>query len=240
MVYDVELAYSPNNLKGAVYANLTNQVSYLDLTINPNPAIAETDPLNAMYASGVASQSGQWKTGTPVTITVTQFFWDQLPTDNGKNSVGQALPILPLTDLSIAYELKETVLTGITANYDFPYPYSSGYSFLSTGVIYDNAGSLAAGTDLNYFQLLSANAAQIWKRTPLEAALMARERLMSDLPLGSYLFDSRDQPIDVQTWGNIQLNINALTAAAGAQVIVDVETFRRYTNDIQSGSLAAG
>jgi hypothetical protein len=240
MVYDLDLAYSDTNLKGAVYAALTNQVSYLQLTINPNPAIADGDAVNAMYASGASGQSGQWKAGSQVTFKITQFFWDQLPTDGGNNSVGQALPILPLQDLSWAYEWKETVLTGITANADFPYQYSSGYQFLSTGIIYDNAGQLNAGTDINYFQLLTANAAQIWKRTPLQAALLAREQLMSDLPLGSYLFDSRAQPINVQTWGNVQLNINAISAATGATVIVDVEDFRQYTSNIQSGSLAAG
>lgn len=240
MVYDVELAYSDNNLKGAVYANLTNQVSYLQLTLNNAPAVADGDALNAVYASGTAGQAGIWKAATPVTITVTQFFWDQLPTDGGANQVGQTLPILPLIDLSTAYELKETTLTGISANSQFPYPYASGYQFLSTSLIYNNGGTLNAGTDINFFRLMAANAAAIWERTPLQAALMARQLLMSDLPRGSYLFDSRQQPIDVQTWGNIQLEINAGTVNTGATVVVGVETFRRYTSDLQSGSLAAG
>jgi len=240
MVYDVELAYSDNNFKGAVYANLTNQVSYLQLTINTTPCVADGDALGAMYASGVNGSSGVWKAGTQVSINVTQEFWDQLPQDGGNNSVGASLPVLPLLDLATAYELKETTLNGISANANFPYPYASGYSFLSTLMIYNNAGVLNAGTDINYFQLMSANASQIWKRTPLQAALKAREILMSDMPKGSYLFDSRSQPIDVQTWGNLELDINALTTTAGATVVVSVEDFRRYTSDIQSGSLAAG
>jgi hypothetical protein len=227
-VFEVPVCYSDDDLRGAMYLNVVNAVAQLVLTLNPNPSPKGTDNTLAVWgaASGTISN---------VTLTVTQVYLDQLPADqNGR-------PILPVLDLATVYELKSTNLTAISAAQDFPIPYANFRDFLSTFAIFNSTAATAGlknGSDVNYWALQSANFTNIWKLNPLLAAMKTREIIQSDLPLGTYYFSHRKKPISTLQYGNMQLILNAISAAAGAYVLVGWEDFAMTNVVTQAGSLA--
>jgi hypothetical protein len=50
MNYFIPLAYSSNDLRGAVYTNVVNATQNLQITINKTPFVLATDPTNAVYS----------------------------------------------------------------------------------------------------------------------------------------------------------------------------------------------
>lgn len=234
-IYYVPLAYSSQDLRGAIYAAVTNATMNLQLTINPNPAVATgVDPLNAVYLG--TSTAGSWNGN--VTITIYQVYYDQIPTvtSNGVTTVA-----LPLMDLNNQYCLLTTSLTGLLNGSDFPYPFANFRNYMSALVVLDNAGAFNAGSELNYMALTSANNTNIFKYTPEIAALFARTTFMSDPPKGQYYFDFRAQPINTNQFGNMDLNFNPnANIAAGASLQVGVEYFAQQTQVSGAQSLAAG
>lgn len=227
-VYWVPLAYANNDFRGAVYTNVVNATQNLQIVINDTPFVGATDPLNAIYSGNA---DGDY-TDT-VTVTVYQVYRDQIPFQNG-------VPILPIDDLNLVYDLKNTSVTGMAANQDQPFAYPNMRQFYSTFAIYDNGGVFNVGSDINYWSLESANSTQIWKVDPLTAALFARQTFMADVPPGVYYFDSRDRPIDTITYGNMTLNLNASSVGANAQMIVCTEAFQQVNQIPYAASLAIG
>lgn len=227
MVYKIPMAYSDNDYRGAIYANVVNATMNLQLTIN-NAFVAATgaDATLAGYSSaGTASQI------TSVSVIVTQVFMDQIP--QGKNG-----PILPILDLSTIYELKNTTFANITQNQDFPMQYSNFRDFLSTACIYFNGNGLTAGTDITYWALRSANFTNIFQYDVTLAALFTRQIIGADVPVGTYYFSSRQKPIATTQYGNMELVLNASTAGAGAYILQGVEDFAIVNTLTQAGSLA--
>jgi hypothetical protein len=229
-VFEVPVTYSDDDLRGGIYANVVNATMQLNLTINPAPfSAAGANSTFAVY-KGTSTAAI-----TSLTYTVYQNYLDQLPV--GKNGV-----VLPLLDLQTVYELKNTQLGSIAANTEFPYQYSNFRDFLSTCMIYNHDTSAdsgrAAGTDINYWALQSANFTNLWKLAPLDLALKTRQILSTDLPIGAYYSSSRRKPISSVQYGNIELILNASTATANAQLYVGLEDFS-YPNTITgAGSLA--
>lgn len=225
--YYVPLAYSSADLRGAVWSNIVNATQNLAIQINPTPFVGATDPLNAIYSGNAA---GGYTDN--VTITVYQVYLDQIPMSNGQ-------PVLPTLDLNTVYDIKFTAVNGLTAGIDFPTPYSNYRRFLSTIVTYDNGGAYNAGTDINYFSLVAANSTQLFKYDPLIASIMARQSIMADMPSGTYLFDTRDKPLDTITYGNLELVINPITVGANSQAIFMYESFMDATVIANASSLAS-
>jgi len=143
--------------------------------------------------------------------------------------------------LSTIYGLNNTSLTGMVKNQDFPIPYANFRDFLSTSVIWDNGGTLTAGTDISYWALQSANFTNIFKIDPYLASLFVRKRIQCDVPVGCYYFDHRQKPISTIQYGNLELiqNISA-TVNSGAQDILGFEYFALVNTISGAGSLAAG
>jgi hypothetical protein len=230
--YYLPIAYSATDLRGAIYAGTTNATMNLQLTINPAPVSTAGDPSQIMYTGNAGNWNGN------VTISVYQIYYDQLPTaptQGGGNAV-----VLPYLDMQQQYCLLQTTISGMTANSDFPFGYSNFRSYLSTTVMYDNAGVLNPGTDVNYISLVSANNTQIFKYTPEVAALYARTTFMADPPSGMYYFDSRQNPIATNQFGNMNLNFNFSTATAGAQMFVGTEYFAQQITASAGQSQSAG
>jgi hypothetical protein len=229
-VYEIPVAYSEDDLRGAIYANVVNASMQLSFQINPQAfSAAGADSTFAVYKGTTNAVI------TSVTATLYQNYLDQLP--YGKNGV-----VLPLIDLSTVYELKNTNVGGIAANNDFPYQYSNFRDFLSTLMIYNHDTSADAGrtvgTDINYWALQSANFTNLWKKYPLDLDLQTRQILGCDLPLGAYYASSRRKPISSVQYGNIELVLNAATATANSQLYIGLEDFS-YPNTITgAGSLA--
>jgi hypothetical protein len=230
--YYVPLAYSQSDLRGSVYANIVNATMQLqiELTNSADLFVATgADPLGAAYTGNT---NGFWT--STVTVEVYQVYLDQIPTIQGQ-------PVLPILDLNTIYDIKLTSLNGMSAAQDFPVPYANFRAFLSTFAIYDNAGVFNSGSDVNYWSLVSANSSQLFKMGPDVAALLARQTFMADPPPGVYYFDHRDKPLDTITYGNLELNLNAITVTnSTARLIMGYESFQQVSQIPVSSSLAGG
>ena len=226
MCFEVPLAYSDEDLRGAIYMNVVNAVANLQINLSLAPFVAAAiDSTLAVWKGSAGNVSG-------VTITVYQVYLDQLP-------VGKGGPILPSLDLSTVYEVKNTAFAGFTSGQDNPMPYANFRDFLSTFLIYNSnpaadAGR-TAGTDINYLALQSANFTNIWKIAPVLAALKTRSMLQKDLPAGCYYFSSRRKPISTTTYGNMQLIVNPSTAQPNNYSLVGYEDFA-LVNTLLSGA----
>lgn len=231
--YYVPLSYSKNDLRGAMFAGVVNATAQLQLTINPNPVSASGDATLAIY-KGVASGTGGWKSGALVTVTVWQDYIDQLPTDRAGNV------ILPPIDMNTIYELKDTALSGLVVGQDYGIAYANYRAFVSTVAVFNNGGTLAAGTDINYWAMRAANTTELFKYGPEEAALFARSTFMADLPLGTYYFDHRERNISTIQFGNMELTINPSLVNANAAVLVGFESFAQISQVQYAGSLPTG
>jgi P3 major capsid protein len=227
--YEVPVCYSDTDLRGAIYANVVNATLNLQLTVNANIVCANTaDYTLAAYQSSTASLG----TITGFSINVYQNYLDQLPmTAKG--------PVLPALDMSMNYLLNNTALTGLTVGQDFPVPYANFRNFLSTTLIYDQNGTLNAGTDINWLRIQVANFTNIINIDPFMQQLLTRLRIGDDAVLGSYYFDHRDAPIVTQQQGNTQLVVNPSSVAASSSVLVGWEAMAFANMLTQAGSLAA-
>lgn len=226
-MYYIPLAYSADDLRGAIYAGVVQATMNLQLTINPTPGVTTGDPVSAIFSG--ANTTTTWQSG--VTVTVYQVYIDQLPLAQD-GSV-----ILPPRALAHIYDIKSTTISGLTAGQDFSIQYPNLRSFLSTFLLYDNAGVFNTGSDINYFALQSANFTNIFKYPPSIAALNARQAIMADFPNGLYYFDTRKKPISTIQYGNMSLVVNPAAVTTGANVQMWYESFAITNNISQAGSL---
>jgi hypothetical protein len=227
--YHLPLAYSKNDLRGGIYANVVNATMNLQITLNQTPFVGATDPLNAIYANNAA---GAWSGN--ITIKVYQIYLDQIPMDQNRN------PIIPFADMSTIYDIKQTAVPAVVQGQEFPIPYANYRQFLSTFAIYDNAGVFNSGSDVSYWSMKAANQSELFRMGPDIAALQARQTFMADCPPGTYYFDHRDRPVDTITYGNMELVLNASSASAGAQVVLGYEAFSTQGSMGLASSLAGG
>lgn len=233
-IYEIPLAYSKEDLTGAIYLNVVNATASLQLQFNYVPSVAATgDPTSAIYqgtASGIIAS---------VNATVYQEFFDQLPMwGSGANK--QA--ILPPLDVATIYGIYDTTLTALVQNQDFPVPYANFRDFLSTIVLFDNETNGAyptPGSDVNQFRLASANFTNIWQQDPYLSAQDVRDMLSDDLPIPVYYFDHRKRPIASTQNGNMQLILNPATVNSGASLRVWWEYFSRINTITGAASLPA-
>ena len=226
--YEVPVTYSDTDLRGGIYGNVVNATMNLALTVNPNIVVGTgTDATFAVYQSSTAAL-GTWSN---FQVTVYQNYLDQIP-------IGKAGPILPALDLSTAYLLNYTQAGGLVQNTDNPFPYANFRDFLSTSVIYDNAGVLNTGSDINYFAIQAANYTNLIKLDPYTTAFFARNRMTIDFPKGSYYFDHRDKPISTVQYGNMSLVMNPSTVTSNASVAyLGYEALALINQVTQAGSL---
>lgn len=234
MTYFVPLAYSDQDLRGAVYANVVNATMNLQITVNNGAISARTvaGSSDNVYNTADAVTAPANVTLGNFTVEVYQVYYDQLP--EGQNGV-----VLPLLDLSTVYELKQTSITGITANQDFPLPYSNFRDFLSTFAVYRNrAMTFALESDISYWALESANYTNVFKVAPKYAAAWGRQTVEDDFPLGVYYVPTRSKPISTVQYGNMNLILNATDVQAGATVLLGYEAFALVNIIGQAQSLA--
>lgn len=228
---EVPLAYNDLNLRGAIYAAVNNGNWFLQFTVNPNFSVASNaaDATLACYQSSTVPDLGSL---TAVSYKIYQIYLDQIPF-NGPN------PILPVLDLATLYMLTNTALPQPVAGQDYFIPFANMRSFLSTFCIYDQAGTLNVGNDMNYVAIQVANATYIRNITPYYQALQNRNLVGDDLPKGMYLFETRDKPINTGNYGNTGIVLNPITAAAGTSVLIGWEAFAAQNQLVNAGSLAA-
>lgn len=233
MYFWIPCSYGKTDLRGGIYTGVVNSTAFVQFTVNPTPGVTTGDATLAMYSGA----------NTATTITNVQFnlyqdYIDQVPRYPA-NSPYAGRPILPPVAIRTQYRLINTALSAILANQDFPVPFTNFQSFLSASAIYDNAGVLNAGTDVNAWKLLAANTLQFFNVDAITQALRSRVRIETDWPLGSYMFDFRDAPIATNQAGNMQLILNPSSASAGAQLLVGWESFADVNTVLGAQSLPA-
>lgn len=244
MWYWIPLAYSDDDLRGSIYANVVNATAQLILTM-PGFGSVQTavqlgaDSTLALYQGAAAGDVSQC-TITNTNFNVFQYYYDQLPIS--KNGV-----LLPITDLATVYELKYTLQNSVQQLQDFGYQYANFRNFLSTVAVWVNGagtpGTAPAnpirqgGTDIAYWSLQAANTTNIWKKSPALLANEFRNFFQTDLPPGTYYFGSRQRPIVTTQYGNMQLIMNATTANQGNYQLVGVEDFALIQTLSMAGSL---
>jgi hypothetical protein len=236
-VFEVPLAYSNTDLRGAIYSNVINATQNLQLTINTNICVAGiADNTNAVYSGAAGSAASI----TTCTVNVYQEYLYQLPMVQTQG--GGASVLLPQQDLATVYELKNSTFAAVTAGQPFNLPYSNFRDFVSTFIVFNNSGLASGrtyGTDVTTWALQSANMTNLYQIDPLLAAQRAREHLMTDLPAGTYYFPTREKPISTTQYGNMQMVLNAITATPGAYCLQMVEDLGLLNTLVGASSLAS-
>lgn len=225
MTYFVPLAYSEQDLRGAVYANVVNATMNLQLTLNANAVQARTVAAgsDAVYVTAGSGTPPADVTTADFEVEVYQVYYDQLP--QGPNGV-----VLPLLDLSTIYELKNTTVQGMVANQDFPIAYSNFRDFLSTFVIYRNREAVTDGgfsrvADIATWSLETANYTNLFKVDPDIAGSWGRQAVGDDFARGMYYINTRSKPIATQQYGNMNIVLDAADVQSGAAALIGYEAF---------------
>lgn len=233
--FQLEIPFVKNDmdLRGAIFADVTQATMQVQLTLNPNMFVSSTaDPTLAMYQSAGADLA----TISAIKVNFWQNYLDQLP------RMGNGAPILPQLDLGTAYLLNNTASGLPVANQDNGAAFTNARTYESVAFVYDNNGTLNVnGSDLNYIQLQSANFTNILNLDGKMIGLMSRNVIMDDFPAGMQYLDFRHRPIDTNQYGNMQLVINPATVGgAGAVFLYGWEAYGIIGLVNQGGSLPLG
>lgn len=220
--YYVPIAYSPQDLTGAIYAQVINATMQLQVTINSAPGAAAGDPIWAIYSGATAAGN---ITLSAVSVNVMTFYYNQPSA-------------LPMVDISRSYLIQDTIANAaIVANQDISIPYSNFRTYFSTFAVYDNAGVFNTGSDVNYWALQYANLLRQFQLNPEQVALMTRNAVGFDMPPGLYYFDHRSFPISTANYGNCELVLNAAAVTTGAFVGTWYEMVAQENSIITASSL---
>lgn len=236
MYYWIPAAYGKRDLRGAIYTGVVNATGYVQFTFNPTPFVATgNDSTFAVYTGGGTAANFAYGS---CSWTLYQNYLDQVPRYASGPNAGY--PVLPPLSIRSQYRLQNTVFSAVTSNTDYPLPFTNFQSFLSASIIFDQNGTLNAGTDINNFKLLAANTLQFFQLDPITQALRGRLRLKTDWPTGFYMFDFREQPINTNVAGNMQLTVNAATGISSSTTIpVGWESFADVNTVLGAQSLPA-
>jgi P3 major capsid protein len=233
--FQLEIPFTKNDvdLRGAIYADVTQATMQVQLTLNPNMFVSSTaDPTLAVYQSAGADVA----TLSNLKVNFWQNYLDQLPrSPNGA-------PILPALDIGTAYTLYNTSSGLPVANQDNSAAFVNARTYESVTFGYDNNGTLNVnGADLNYIHLQSANFTNILNLDGKMIGLMERNILADDFPKGMYYLDFRHRPIDTNQYGNMQLVVNPATVlGSGAVILYGWEAYAVIGLVNQGGSIPSG
>jgi hypothetical protein len=233
--FELPFVRTDDDTRGIIFGDTTMATMQAQLTINPNMfATSAQDPTGAVYQSAgsdLATISG-------VTITAYQNYLDQGPMQ--RTSAGN-VPLIPAQDVGTAYVLNQTTTTLPVANQLNATNFINQRQFLSLVAIYDNAGTLNAGTDVTYLQIASANFTLIRNLDPYIQSLMGRVKIGDDFPTGMYFLDFSDRPIDTVQYGNMQFLFQPSSVGGStAVVLLGYEAYGTIGQINVGASLASG
>lgn len=232
-VLEVPFVKNDVDLRGAIYADVTQATMQVQVTLNPQMlAVSGADAALSVYQSAGAAAG----TLSNVTWQVFQNYLDQLP------RLSNGVPILPQQDIGTAYMLTNSSSNLPVVNQDNSAAFVNARTYESVTFAFDNNGTLNVnGTDLNYVQLQSANFTNILNVNGKMLGLMDRNVIMDDFPAGMYYLDFRARPIDTNQYGNMQLVINpSSVGGSGAYFLYGWEAFGIIGLVNQGGSIPSG
>ena len=230
---EIPFVRNDSDLRGAIYADVTQATMQVQITLNPNMFVSSTaDPTLAVFQSAgadLASLSG-------LQFQVFQNYLDQLP------RVSNGAPILPQLDLGTAYMLTNTASGLPVVNQDNGAAFTNARTYESVTFAYDNNGTLNVnGSDLNYIQLQSANFTNILNLDGKMIGLMQRNVIMGDFPPAMYYLNFSHRPIDTNQFGNMVLVVNPSSVlGAGAVILYGWEAYGIIGLVNQGGSIPQG
>lgn len=222
------------DLRGAIYADVTNAVMQVQVTLNPGMFVTSAqDPTLAVYQSAGTDLA----TLSNVSIQANQNYLDQLPRDPKTGG-----PLLPSLDIGTAYLLNNTAGGLPVANQDNGTAFVNNRQYESVAWIFDNNGTLNInGSDLNYVAITSANFTNILRVDGQMLCLMERDVIGDDFPKGTHYLDFRNRPIDTDQYGNMQIIINpSSVGGSAATVLFGWEAYGIIGQVNQGGSLPMG
>lgn len=242
--FEIPVAYSDNDLTGAIYANVINAQCNLQFTINPLFfAASGTDrALAGYYCDSTVGTTAP--TLTNLQYTVYQNSLDQLPVDSKSGQF-----VLPVLDLEYAYLLLNTNVGSLIANQPQSIPYANWRSFFSTFLLWDNYGFNGAngiGSDVTSIQLQTANFTNTFNIDPYLSALMTRTKINDDLPaaVGAnegatlYYIDTRNKPVNTVQYGNMSLQFQpSVVQSANSALYICYEAVALQGAMQQAGSI---
>jgi hypothetical protein len=234
LVLEIPFVKNNQDLRGAIFADVTNAVMQIQITLNPSMFVASgADKTLAVYQSAGSDLA----TLSNFSIQVNQNYLDQLP-----RNPQTAAPILPALDLGTAYLLNNTAGGLPVVNQDNGYAFVNARSYESVAVIYDNNGTLNInGSDLNYLALTSANFTNILRWDGPMSVVAERDILGCDFPAGTRYLDFRHRPINTDMYGNMQIIINPNNVAgSGATFLFGWEAYGIIGQVNLGGSLPMG
>jgi hypothetical protein len=229
LFFELPIAYTDHDLRGAIYANVTNATMNIQLRVNPS-LFAVTGARNAQHAMYTAATV---PTLTSYTITIHQHFFDQLPISQ------QGGAVIPLLDISTAYLLNNTSVSGVVNASDNPIPYANFRDFMSFCCWYDDPAAFTSTTmPWNYLALQSANYTNIFKEDVPMNQQLSRQIIGCDFPLGMIYEDFRSKPLSTIQYGNLQMLFNPSTVTDNqTNFQVGFESLALINMITQAGSL---
>jgi hypothetical protein len=232
--FQLEIPFVKNDmdLRGAIYADVTQATMQVQLTINPNLLVSSTaDPTLAVYQSAGAPIGAL----SNVTVNFWQNYLDQLPRLGGA-------PILPNLDVGTGYLLNNTASGLPVANQDNGVAFVNARQYESVAFVFDNNGTLNVnGSDLNSVKLTSANMTNLLDLDGKMLGLMDRNVIGGDFPCGMYYLGFQHRPIDTNQYGNMQLIINpSSVGGSGAAFFYGWEAYGIIGLVNQGGSIPMG
>ena len=226
----VPMAYSFDDLRGAMFGDVVNSSSGIQLTFNPNAVTA-----NATLTAGCMYYNVSGSV-TSVTITAKQVYQDKLPPFKGSglpaefDNGGLALPT---ADLGTYYQLLKSVPNiTLAAGQQSDIPYAPLRSYLTTSLAYinfngttSNTAQISAASDISNIVLGGANEFVWVQSDPDFESLLVNQKYGFDLPIGNYLINRRHSPINTISYGNMYIKITPAVVNAGAYFITYNEYF---------------
>lgn len=231
---EVPFVKNDNDLRGAIYADVTQATMQCQITLNPNMFVSSTaDPTLAMYQSAGSDLASL----SALTVYCSQNYLDQLP-----RVPTTGAPILPNGDISKGYLLNNTSSALPVANQDNGVAFVNARTYESVVFGYDNNGTLNVnGSDIVNYTLTSANMTNILNLDGKLISFMERNIILDDFPAGMHYLDFRHRPIDTNQYGNMVLNIKPSSVGGSAAVFLyGWECFGVIGLVNQGGSLPAG
>lgn len=232
-LFEVPFVRMDNDLRGAIFGDITTGNAQLQVTLNPGMFVASgVDGTLAVYKSAGADLA----TLSNVTWQVYQNYLENGPRQQ------DGTPVLPALDIGTAYMLTNTNSPGSpVVNADNTAPFVNQRQFLSLIAIYDNAGVLNAGTDISSMKVQSANLTNVQVVDPFYQALEGRLAIGDDFPKGVYYFDFNDRPIDTVQFGNyVFALVPSSVGGSTATILYGWEAYGRIGLVNQGGSIPSG